>query len=81
MLQVFQMIDQKCMYGADYKDKCDVKERRKKYKIIKSKKADAFLHKCVQSQSQSFYSKNEVGKQQGKRKEAQEKVVGQLKKD
>ena len=53
MLKAFRIIDNKRIYGAEYKDRTNVKERRKRYKRMKSKKADAFLHKeGVQYQSQ-----------------------------
>lgn len=74
MLQAFKTIDKKRIYGADYKDRCDVKERRKRYKRAKSKKADAFLHKeGVQYQSQLFYSKNEAGTTRMKNKQQSRK--------
>ena len=45
MLKAFRIIDNKRISGAEYKDRSTVKERGKRYKRMKSKKADAFLHK------------------------------------
>ena len=60
-------MDNKHIYGAEYKDRSTVKERRKRSKRMKSKKADAFLHKeGAQYQSQSFYTKDGGSRQKKK---------------
>lgn len=56
MAKSWEAIDLQRISGADYKERPEVKVRRKKYKRMKSKKADAFVHKeGVQYQSQGFY--------------------------
>lgn len=57
MKKTWMEIDKKRIYGGEYKEQGEVKERRKRYKTKKAKKADAFLHKeGTQYQSQAFYS-------------------------
>jgi hypothetical protein len=78
MKEAWSKIDRKRMYGGEYKERSEVKERRKRYKRIKSKKADAFLHKeGLQYKSQAFYTSNKdkpagnhkvTGKAKGNRK-------------
>ena len=71
MISAWIKIDKKRSYGADYKERPELKERRKKYKRQRAKKADAFVHEeGMQYKSQGFYSDvsaNEKGKN-GKRK-------------
>ena len=59
MINSCENIDQKRIYSAGYKEKPEIKQRRKKYKRQRVKKADAFVHQeGVQYQSQGFYEAN-----------------------
>ena len=79
MKRAWREIDRKRIYGADYKERDDVKERRKRYKRKKAKKADAFLHKeGIQYQSQAFYSSS-TGKPEAPCKAKGTKKAGQKK--
>jgi hypothetical protein len=74
MRESWNAIDKKRVYGGNYKEKNEVKERRKRYKRIKSKKADAFVHKEeVQYQSQAFYTSTPKGK--AKEKEGERRLI------
>ena len=44
MISAWMKIDKKRSYGADYKQRPEIKKRRKKYKRQRAKKADAFVH-------------------------------------
>ena len=44
MISAWIKIDKKRPYGADYKERLEIKERRKKYKRQMAKKADPFVH-------------------------------------
>ena len=67
MLKALRIIHNKRIYGAEYNDRSTVKERRKRYKRMKSKKADAFPHKKgIQYQSPSFYTKDGGSRQKKK---------------
>ena len=78
MREAWSKIDRKRMYGGEYEERSEVKERRKRYNRIKSKKDDAFLHKeGLQYKSQAFYTSNKdkpagnhkvTGKAKGNRK-------------
>ena len=57
MVNTWQKIDQKRIYSGEYKEKEEVKVRRRKVKSQKAKKADAFTHaEGVQYKSQGFYN-------------------------
>jgi hypothetical protein len=78
MVNAWEKMDKKRIYGAEYKEREVVKERRKKYKRQRANKADAFVHKeGVQYKSQAFYG--EKGKevqpaaQKGRRRKRQRK--------
>ena len=79
MKRAWREIDRKRIYGGDYKERDEVKERTKRYKRKKAKKADAFLHKKgIQYQSQAFYSSS-TGKPEAPRKAKGTKKAGQKK--
>ena len=57
MISAWMKIDKKRSYGADYKERSEIKERRKKHRRQKAKKADAFVHnEGMQYKSQGFYA-------------------------
>ncbi len=59
MVNAWIKIDKKRSYGAEYKERSIIKERRKKYKRQRAKKADAFVHEeGMQYKSQGFYADN-----------------------
>ena len=66
MISAWMKIDKKRSYGADYKERSEIKERRKKHKRQRAKKADAFVHnEGMQYKSQGFYADVTV-KEKGK---------------
>jgi hypothetical protein len=59
MVSSWENMDMKRIYSAGYKERPEIKQRRKKYKRQRVKKADAFVHQeGVQYQSQGFYEDN-----------------------
>ena len=66
MISAWIKMDKKRSYGADYKERPEIKERRKRYKRQRAKKADAFVHEeGIHYKSHGFYadvSANEKGK-------------------
>jgi hypothetical protein len=67
MVNAWIKIDKKRSYGAEYKERSIIKERRKKYKRQRAKKADAFVHEeGMQYKSQGFYADNVSAKGKGK---------------
>ena len=70
MLKAWENVDEVRIYGAEYKDKPEVKARRKELKRNKVKKAAAFVHDegGPQYKSQGFYTDGNENKGRGKGK-------------
>ena len=73
MLKTWRKVDNARVRDGEYKEREEVKVRRRKFKKQKAKKADAFIHiEGLQYKSQGFYNNEQ-------QKTSKQKAVGKVK--